>query len=169
MPFGENTSGRATAFCRSGKTRLGGQRHFAIRGKRAGASNGVSPFEENAFGRRKPFWVEVAFALGKHHPFGFSSKSRNFRKNTAWTCQKTVRRNILLYCFPILHFLLYFSYDFRRLTQNHIRARHPAEGHLQGTGAFPKLHERAFEWKKGILIGFAGETVRFFASRYKTC
>ena len=149
--------------------RPGKQRHFAIRGKRAGASNGVSPFEENAFGRRKPFWVEVAFALGKHHPFGFSSKSRNFRKNTAWTCQKTVRRNILLYCFPILHFLLYFSYDFRRLTQNHIRARHPAEGHLQGTGAFPKLHERAFEWKKGILIGFAGETVRFFASRYKTC
>lgn len=149
--------------------RWGSTTRLGFRKNRAGSSNGVSPFEENAFGRGKPFWVEAAFVLGKHHQFGFSSKSRSFRENAARTAQKSVRRNILLYCFPILHFLLYFSYDIRRLTQNHIRARHSAEGHLQGTGSFPKLHERAFERKKRVLIGFAGETVRFFASRYKTC
>lgn len=163
--------------------RRGKQRRFAVSGKCVGARNGVSPFGENTSGRGKPFWVEAAFALGEHHPFGFleksrrgeerphrfSSKSRSFRENAARTAQKSVRRNILLYCFPILHFLLYFSYDIRRLTQNHIRARHSAEGHLQGTGSFPKLHKRAFERKKRVLIGFAGETVRFFASRYKTC
>ena len=88
LPLGENTFGRATAFCHSWKTRRGEKRRFSVRGKYAGASNGVSPFEENAFGRGKPFWVEAAFALGKHHQFGFSEKSRNFRKNTAWTCQK---------------------------------------------------------------------------------
>ena len=71
--------------------------------------------------------------------------------------------------FSFRGFLLYYPYDFRRVTQNHIRARHPAKRHLQGAGAFPKLHERAFERKKRVLIGFAGETVRFFASRYKTC
>lgn len=33
-------------------------------------------FVKIASGRVKPFWVEAAFALGKHHPFGFSAKSR---------------------------------------------------------------------------------------------
>ena len=156
LGFGQNRAG-------SRKTFLGGGRFCVEEAPPVWVFGKITP------GQGKPFWVEAAFALGKHHPFGFWTKSRNFRKNAAWTCQKTVQRNILLYCFPILHFLLYFSYDFRRLTQNHLRARHPAEGHLQGTWSFPKLHERTFERKKGILIGFAGETVRFFASRYKTC
>lgn len=38
-------------------------------------------FGKTASGRQKPFWVEVAFALGKHHPFGFSAKSRQDGKN----------------------------------------------------------------------------------------
>lgn len=102
-PLGENASGQGTAFCHSWKTRRGKQRRFAVRGNRAGGSNGVLPFGENAFGqgtafrrsrkmrrdgqrhfhlaqiapgRGKPFWVEVAFALGKHHPRGFWAKSR---------------------------------------------------------------------------------------------
>ena len=38
-------------------------------------------FVKIASGRAKPFWVEAAFALGKHHPFGFSAKLRQNGKN----------------------------------------------------------------------------------------
>lgn len=38
-------------------------------------------FVKIASGRAKPFWVEVAFALGKHHPNGFSTKLRQNGKN----------------------------------------------------------------------------------------
>ena len=38
-------------------------------------------FVKIASGRVKPFWVEAAFALGKHHPFGFSAKLRQNGKN----------------------------------------------------------------------------------------
>ena len=38
-------------------------------------------FVKIASGRAKPFWVEVAFVLGKHHPFGFSAKLRQDGKN----------------------------------------------------------------------------------------
>ena len=38
-------------------------------------------FVKIASGRAKPFWVEAAFALGKHHPFGFSAKLRQDGKN----------------------------------------------------------------------------------------
>ncbi|MDE7139198.1 MAG: hypothetical protein K2O09_00300, partial [Treponemataceae bacterium] len=38
-------------------------------------------FWQNRVGRRKPVWVEVAFALGKHHPTAFCLSWRNFREN----------------------------------------------------------------------------------------
>ena len=38
-------------------------------------------FVKIASGQGKPFWVEVAFALGKHHPFGFWAKSRRVEEN----------------------------------------------------------------------------------------
>lgn len=86
LPFGENAFGQETAFRRSRKMRRDGQRRFAVSGKCVRASNGISPFEENAPGRQKLFWVELAFALGKQHPFGFSEKSRRVEENLFGCC-----------------------------------------------------------------------------------
>ena len=52
------------------KTCLGGSR-FCL-----GEAPPVWVFDKITPGRGKPVWVEVAFALGKHHPFGFLTKSR---------------------------------------------------------------------------------------------
>ena len=38
-------------------------------------------FVKIASERAKPFWVEAAFVLGKHHPFGFLAKSHQDGKN----------------------------------------------------------------------------------------
>ena len=38
-------------------------------------------FGKTASGRQKPFWVAFTFALGKHHPNGFSAKSRQDEQN----------------------------------------------------------------------------------------
>lgn len=50
-------------------------------GGHCSARNGMPPFEKNASGRQKPFRVELAFTLGKHHPFGFSAKSCRGNEN----------------------------------------------------------------------------------------
>lgn len=57
------------------KTFLGGGRF------RIGEAPPKRVFSKITSGRTKPFWVEAAFALGKHHPFGFSAKSRQDGKN----------------------------------------------------------------------------------------
>ena len=82
MPWGSTASlGFRQNHARTRKTCLGGGRFYV------GEAPPVWVFVKITPGREKTVWVEVAFALGKHHPSGFSSKShrgeeRNFAR--AW-------------------------------------------------------------------------------------
>lgn len=59
---------------------------FGVAHFRVGEAPPVCVFVKTTPGRQKPFWVLLAFASGKHHPCGFSSKSCRDGKNLFGCC-----------------------------------------------------------------------------------
>ncbi|MDE5614867.1 MAG: hypothetical protein K2I74_09530, partial [Treponemataceae bacterium] len=94
-PIEENAAWQGTAFCRLKKSRWGStarlgfwQNHAGTRKTclggvrfRVGQAPPVRVFVKITPGREKPVWVELTFALGKHHPRGFLEKSRQGKEN----------------------------------------------------------------------------------------